>query len=131
MITTDNTRQRIIKAMEKGAELVFHIGMDGEGGMHTYKVTLEHNGNVLTLSTVYRADERYWHDYSETYKLRCGEYSVVESGKDVANRVIKCPEIRSEYAGYRSDYDRSWRELYVHNNQPVARWITEQWGFDD
>lgn len=128
MITTGNTQQRIIKAMERGAELVFHVCMDGEGGMHVYKATLEHNGKVLTLSTAHRDDEKYWHDYSETYRLRSGEYSRPESGETVANRVIKCSEIRSEYAGYRGDYDRSWRELYVHNNQPVPTWVTEQWG---
>jgi hypothetical protein len=126
MITTCKTQQHIIKAMEKGAELVFHIGTDGEGATYIRRVTLEHNGKELKLSANHRDDEAYWDDYHESYRLRCGEHSQPESAADVANRVIKCPEIRSEYAGYRGD--RHWRELYVHNNQPVPLWVTEQWG---
>lgn len=131
MITTCKTQERIIKAMEKGAKLIYHCaryGTWGDGFTVVSKVTLERNGKSLTLSTAYREDEHYWdleHEYSP---LRCGEYSRPESGEDVADRVIKCTEIRDEYAGYRSDYSKRWQEVYVHNNQPVAKWVTEQWG---
>lgn len=130
MITTSSTQQRIIKAMESGATLVFHCawyGPWGDGFSVITKVTLERNGKSLTLSTGYREDERYWDIEREYSPLRCGEYSRPESGEDVADRVIKCPEIRDEYAGYRSDYSKRWREVYVHVNQPVPNWVSEQW----
>lgn len=131
MITTCNTQQRIIKAMERGAQLVFHVSVAGpDGYSRVSKVTLERGNSVLTLTTKYRQDEYFFVPCHEDGRcwLRHGEYSRPESGKQIAEQIIEHSDIRSEYAGYRGDYDRNWRELYVHKNQPVPTWVTEQWG---
>lgn len=46
---------------------------------------------------------------------------------DIAERIIKRPDVREAYAGYRGDYDMRWREVYEHVSMPVPRWISEQW----
>ncbi len=100
MIEQNGTFNRLIKAIEKGAELRIDYSSDFEG-------------------CVYLRGARLVHDYSE-----------IKLDKGLAVRLSKHADIREGYPGYRSDYGNRWSDMFEHKSKPVARWITEQWGFD-
>lgn len=133
MNVTPNTEERIVAAMAKGAVLTFHMrGGAGWDGWEEWveKITLEHNGQHLTLSTQYRRDEYHFVPLSEDgeHWLRHREGSgAVPSASDIAYVIIERGDVREEYAGYRSDYATRWQEIYAHKSMPVPRWVTEQW----
>lgn len=122
MLNSKNTETCIMALMEKGAKLVYHIRSGCEEyPAYVEKITIQHNGKELVLS-------RFGHWDKEPF-MRSVETSM-------ADRLRKHPDIHRAYAGYRGDFDRKWREIYEHKNQPVPRWIREQWAtpvsqFDD
>lgn len=102
MITTSQTKRRILTAMEHGAKLVAHYSTDYEGGSYLDGYTLEKNGRSLKLGDL--------------------------SG--IAKEIIKSNDIREGYI-FNSEYGREYRQMYEHANIPVPRWVSEQWGFDN
>lgn len=132
MLASQNTEQRIIKAMENGAKLVFYCyryGSWADGQTLVSRVTLERDGKELELTTRYRTDEYYYVPFDEDGAkwLRHGEESQPLAASFCARRIIRRKDVREAYAGYRSDYATSWREVFEHVNQPVPRWVSEQW----
>lgn len=120
MLNSPKLEQRIINLMKKGAKLVYHVRAGGEEYPDSIqKITLACNGKELTLA---RADQ--WARYGWTDE---GDGYLGSAAHPAAECIRKHPDIRSAYAGYRGDFDRSWREVYEHNDMPVPRWIREQW----
>lgn len=120
MITSSNTEQHILKAMEHGAKLVYLWAVQGEMPPWLLSVTLVHNEKSINLTETTRYLQ--WQPDSE-----CAENLKI---CPVADRIVKRSDIRRGYI-YNSDYGYEYRELYEHCNQPVPRWVTEQWGFDN
>lgn len=134
MLKQTETENRIVEAMRNGATLVFHMrGYLSWGELTQWcdRVTLQAaSGQELTLTSKYREDEYYYAPDSEDGScwLRHGNYArMPDCGERFADGLIKRDDVRKEYAGYRGDHDRQWREIYVHVNRPVPRWVSEQW----
>lgn len=113
MLESANTEERILALMKKGARLVYYIdGGDVEVSPFVTRIAIEHNGNSVTLAVIER-----WDSEGVPYSAH----------SNAADRIRRHPDIRSAYAGYRGDFDRSWREVYEHEDMPVPVWIREQW----
>lgn len=130
MIISMTTEARIISLMACGAKLYVYRWMEGSWAdpvFGTSRITLEHNGVELRLTE----DAPLWFEYF--YSVRCDDtYLRNKHGRDYAGRtlarkIIQRDDVRSEYAGYRGDYDKTWRELYVHVSTPAPRVISEWW----
>lgn len=100
MIEQQNTYNRLVKAIEEGAQLRLQFSRDFDGGLYYLGAWVVKNGQR------------------------------VEIDMELANRISKHPDIREGYAGYRSDYGRRWEEMFEHRNAPVPRWVSEQWTFE-
>lgn len=100
MIEQQGTYNRLVKTIENGATLRFLCGSDFECGIYDLNAWIVKDGKR------------------------------VEIDLKLANRVIKHPNIREGYAGYRGDYDRRWEHMFEHKDTPAPRWVTEQWTFE-
>lgn len=118
MINQQHTEDRIVALMQKGAKIIRFWGVDPEMGSWLNKVVLIYNEREITLSSVVK--NPHWHPFSED---DAPEMVICP----LADELVKRPDIKDCYAGYQSDYAKVWREKFEHINQPIPRWITEQW----
>lgn len=100
MIEQTKTYERLINAIEQGAQLRFLHGSDFEGTIYTLKAWIVKGENRVQIPM------------------------------SIANRIAKHPDIREGYPGYISDYAHRWESMYEHVNALQPRWVTEQWGWD-
>lgn len=124
MIITDKTHDRIIQAIENGARLVLYKSVCSEFGTVVEKITLRKGDNELRLDHAHRFDEVKYLWKRESVEWM---HHDIPSGECLAYHIMAMDSIRTCYAGYRGDFQRRYQEIFEHRNQPVPRWVSEQW----
>jgi hypothetical protein len=120
-VIDDNAKneERLVALMKKGAKLVFLYHCMGYMDRYCWlvKVTLEIKDHRFELTTpvVYPPDAQ----------------DPISNTCPLAERIVKRSDIRLFYVGGNSDYGKTYREGFEHKDQPVPRWVSEQWDFDD
>jgi len=117
MLFTNNTIERIVEAMQKGAKLIIVRWAYSEScGSPLKTVYLEHGNWQLRMTH----EEPNPHFNGRPFS---------ESRRTFTNRdfetITRDPRVQQGYI-YNSDYG-DYRELYEHVNTPTPRWVTEQW----